>query len=191
MVSADMDENITIEVSFDGGSSFTKAKANNKFAVPRSTGKVQVRITFEDVTKGDIYKVKASGFFQNLDIGTTVNFTKISNNTTYTTNIGRNGQYTISLPRGTYDVWYMGSGVKQTLMSSYNPEITTIQTQRVDKEALIDGTFRDIPWARYSVFDTFVDKNKMINGNAIVDTQGDLSDGVTSRKCRYWAIGFD
>jgi len=191
MVSADMDDNITIEISFDGGKSFRKAKVNNKFTVPKSNGKIQVRITFEDISKGDIYKVQASGFFQNLDIGTTVSFTKISNNTTFTTNLGRNGQYNISLPRGLYDVWYMASGVKQFLMNNYNPEIVPTQTQRVDKESVIEGTFREIPWARYSVFDTFVDKNKMINGSAIVDTQGDLSDGTTSRKCRYWAIGFD
>lgn len=191
MVSADMDENITIEVSFNGGKTFQTAKVNEKFSVVKSTGKVQVRITFEDVTSGDIYKVKVSGFFQNLDIGTTVKFTKNSNNNTYTTKLGRNGQYNISLPRGLYDVWYTNKGVDEPLMVGYNPEIQPIENHRIDKEAVIEGIFRDIPWAKYSVFDTFVDKNKMLNGSAIIDTDGDLSDGNTYRKCRYWAIGFD
>lgn len=192
IVSADVDNNITIEVSFDGGVSFhVVEKLNTKFTVSNSAGKIQVRITFEDVAKSYIYKVKATGFFQNLDIGTTVNFTKLSTNKAYSTIVGRNGHYNVSLPRGLYEAWYVSSGKKVILMTNYNPEIVYQPTQRLDKEAIIEGIFRDISWAKYSVFDTFVDKSKMIHGSAILDTEGDLSDGTTNRKCRYWAIGFE
>lgn len=192
IMSADLDDGITVDVSFDGGKSFVAAvELNKKFKVRRSTGKIQVRITFEDQARSDIYKVKATGFFQNLDVGTTVNFTKLSTNANYRTTVGRNGYYQISLPRGVYDVWYTSAGEREPLMSSYNPEIVVTPTQRVDKEATIEGVFRDIDWAKWSVFDTFVDRNKMIHGGAIVDAQGDLSDGITDRKCRYWAIGFE
>ena len=192
IVSSDMDENITIEVSFDGGVSFHKVKnLNTKFPIRRSKGKVQVRITFEDTDKSGIYKVKATGFFQNLEIGTVVNFTKRTTNQTYPTTLGRNGQYSISLPRGQYDVWHTVSGVRENLMNNYNPEIVQQPTKRLDKESIVEGFFRDIDWAKYSVFDTFEDPSKMIHGNAIIDADGDLSDGITDRKCRYWAIGFD
>lgn len=192
MVSSDKDDGITIEVSFDGGSSFQKVdELNTKFNVARSTGKVQVKITFEDVSKSDIYKVKASGFFQNLDIGTTITFTKISTGENFPINVGRNGYYNISLPRGLYDVWYLDSGKRQILMTSYNPEISYVPTSRVDKEAIIDGIFKDVDWAKFSVFDTFSDRNKMVQGSVIYDPEGDLSDGVTNRKCRYWVVAFE
>lgn len=192
IVSSDMDDNITIEVSFDGGKSFYKInKLNTKFEVPSSTGKIQVRITFEDIASPNIYKVKTTGFFQNLGIGTTANFTNTTTNTNYSTTIGRNGQYNISLPRGIYDVWYTNASKREMLMSQFNPEIVYKPTHRLDKEAIIDGIFSDVAWAKYSVFDTFVDKSKMMYGNTIVDPEGDLSDGVTDRKCRFWAIGFE
>lgn len=189
----DIDDDITVEVSFDGGASFYPvAKPNMKFAVPtKSNGKIQVRITFEDVNTRDIYKVKATGFFSNLEIGTPVNFTKLTTNATYSVNLGRNGFYSISLPRGTYDVWYQSGAERQILMSNFNPETSYVPPVRIDKESIIEQTFRDLDWAKYSVFDTFEDRSKMIHGSAIVDVEGDLSDGATSRKCRYWAIGFD
>jgi len=189
---SDIDDNITIEVSFNGGKSFTRATPNVKFPVAKSTGKVQVRITFQEPEKSDIYKVKTNGYFQNLEIGTTVNFTKSSNGNTYKAIIGRNGYYSISLPRGLYDVWYTNaSGNRENLLTAFNPEVSYVPFARMDKEAVIEGTFRDLPWAKSCVFDTFEDQSKMIRGTAIVDSDGDLSDGVTSRKCRYWAIGFD
>jgi hypothetical protein len=192
IMSADLDDGITVDVSFDGGLSFVSSvELNRKFKVGKSTGKIQVRITFQDQVKSDIYKVKATGFFQNLDVGTTVNFTKTSTNSNSKTTVGRNGYYKISLQRGVYDVWYTSDGVKEPLMTNYNPEIVLTPNERVDKEAIIDGTFRDIDWTRWSVFDTFADRSKMIHGGAIVDADGDLSDGTTDRKCRYWAIGFE
>ena len=192
IVGADMDNGITIEVSFDGGKSFvTVPKLNEKMVVSKSNGKIQVRITFEDTRKSTIYKVKTTGFFQNLEAGTSVNFTKLTTSKTYYTTIGRDGYYSISLPRGTYEVWYPVDGVKETIMSNFNPEVTYTPTHRLDKEAIIENAFKDIDWAKYTVFDTFADRSKMIFGSTIIDPEGDLSDGTTSRKCRYWTIGFE
>lgn len=193
IVSSDVDDGITIEVSFDGGASFYPInRLNTKFSVPtKSNGKIQVRIVFTEDSKSDIYKVKAKGFFQNLEIGTVVNFTKTSNDSNFQTTVGRNGQYGISLPRGQYDVWYNSGKEKITLMTNYNPEVVYTPTQRLDKESIVEGFFRDVPWAKSCIFDTFGDSSKMSYGSAIYDIDGDLSDGLTNRKCRYWAIGFD
>lgn len=193
IVNADMDNGITIEVSFDGGSSFhTVEKLNTKFPVERSRGKIQVKITFSDSDDGDIYMVNTSGFFQNLEIGTTLNFTKKSTSQNYTTNVGANGSYKISLPRGHYSIWYKEfNGKKVELVSSFNPEMRTSIQAGLDKENTIELFLRNVDWAKYSVFDTFTDPNKMLNGSAIIDPDGNLSDGITDRKVRYWAIGFD
>jgi hypothetical protein len=192
IVSADVDDGITIEVSFNGGSTFYRIeKLNTKFTVPMSTGKIQVRITFEDQKSSDIYMVKSTGFFQNLNVGTNVNFTKTTTNKNFQTSVGREGYYSIRLPRGNYEVWYTNSGTREILMRNYNPEVVYTPTQRTDKEAMIESAFSGIDWAKWSVFDTFVDRSKMIYGGAIIDPEGDLSDGVTNRKCRYWAVGFE
>jgi hypothetical protein len=192
IVCSDKDDGITIEVSFDGGSTFQLVdKLNTKFSVIKSTGKIQVKITFEDVKRADIYRVKTTGYFQNLEIGTTINFTNVGTGENFKTTIGRHGYYNISIPRGLYELWHLISGRKTTILSSYNPEVTYNPTHRLDKEAIIDGIFRDIEWARYSVFDTFSDRSKMIYGNAVFDSEGDLSDGVTNRKCRWWTVGFE
>jgi len=192
IVSSDKDDGISIDVSFDGGSSFKPIdKLNTKFSVRNSTGKIQVRITFVDVPNPNIYRVKTNGHFQNLGIGTGLNFTNNGTGETIKTTVGRNGYYNISIPRGLYTVWYYVSGTKQVILTSYNPEITNNPTHRLDKEAIIDGIFRDIEWAKYSVFDTFSDANTPTYGNTIVDPDGDLSDGVTDRKCRYWVVGFE
>ena len=191
IITADMDNGIAIEVSFDGGSTFTKvSNLNSKFPVVNSKGKIQVKILFEDDSRADIYKVKTNGFFQNLDIGTRVKFTKISTNETFTTTIGENGRYTIFLPRGVYTVWYKDGPTKTTLFSSFNPEAIVISSTGIEKENSVELFLRDVDWAKYSVFDKFTDNSKMLNGNAIIDRYG-LSDGITDRRVRYWAIGFE
>ena len=191
IVTADMDDGITIEVSFDGGSSFIPVRTmNKKFYVEKSRGKIQVKITFDDIKKTDIYKVKATGFFQNLDIGTTINFTRKFTNENYKTTLGENGRYTIFLPRGMYSVWKQTNGNKVQLIDNLNPEIIQSSTGGLDKENTIEMFLRGVEWAKYSVFDTFTDHTKMLNGNAIIDSYG-LSDGITNRRVRYWAIGFE
>lgn len=193
IVSADMDNGITIEVSFDGGSSFRKVeKLNTKFPVERSKGKIQVKITFDDSPGTDIYMINTSGYFQNLDIGTNLKFTKNSTGQVYKTTIGANGKYKISLPRGIYSIWYVNSsGNKVELTSNFNPEIRANTSMGTNKENTIELFLSNVEWAKYSVFDTFTDPDKMLSGSAIIDPDGNLSDGITDRKVRYWAIGFN
>ena len=193
IVNADMDDGIAIEVSFDGGSTFRKIELlNRKFPVENSKGKIQVKIAFQDPAKADIYTVRTSGFFQNLEIGTTLNFTKKSTNQTYSTTVGSNGGYKLSLPRGIYSIWYKQSnGKKVELVPSFNPEMKISPELGLEKENTIELFLRGVEWAKYSVFDTFADPNKMLNGSTIITPDGNLSDGITDRKVRYWAIGFD
>lgn len=189
--SSDVDNDITFEVSFNGGKSFDFVKLNKKFSVKNNSGHIKVRIKFNDTKLSDEYKIKSIGFFQNLEIGTTVYFEKQSNKQTYSTNIGENGKYTIFLPRGIYDIWHIDSGEKIILLSKYNPEVSYIPTNRLDKENTIEMYFRELSWAKYAIFDTFSNLEQMAYGNAILDMDGDLSDGKTTRKCRYWLISFD
>ena len=193
IVNADMDSGISMKVSFNGGSTFQDVvELNKKFPVSSSNGKIQVKILFNDIDGRDIYKVKATGFFQNLEAGTTVNFTKKSNRETFNTNIGLNGKYTILLPRGVYRVWYKSSsGNIIDIMNDFNPEIRYNNYNGLNKENTIELFLRGVDWAKYTVFDTFSDPQKILNGDAIIDPDGDLSDGVTDRKVRYWAIGFE
>lgn len=192
IVVSDIDDGILIDVSFNGGLSFMSIeKLNTKFQVSDSTGKIQVRISFTKSNSFDEYKIKTNGHFQNLIIGTNINFTNLTTKKNYQTIVGRNGYYNILLPSGLYEVWYMGSGIKQIISSSYNPEVVNVPHHRLDKEAIIDGIFRDIDWAKYSVFETFSDVDILSRSNAILDPDGDLSDGLTNRKCRYWIIGFE
>lgn len=186
------DDGVNISVSFDGGNTFKKiAAVNEKFEVQGSTGKIQVKVEFSDYGQGDIYKVKTSGYFYNLEAGTSIFFTKKTTQETHSTNIGYNGGYTINLPRGEYKIWYNNSGVKTTLVESMNPEMVVSNKTGIDKEAIIESLFRDFDWATNMVFDTFADKGKKKYGNSIIDVDGNLSDGVTDRKMYFWAIGFD
>lgn len=191
IVTADMDEGVEIKVSFDGGSSFYPINSlNEKFPVENSKGKVQVKISFPDIVTTGIYKVKAIGFFPNLEIGTTIYFTS-NNGKTFKTNIGENGRYSISLPRGLYSIYYLNRNEKVILMENFNPEVKITQPSSLNKENTIEIFLRSVEWANYVVFDTFEDSSKMKSGSAIIDPDGNLSDGLTDRKVRYWAIGFN
>lgn len=187
-----MDDGISIAVSFDGGNVFQSIpNIHEKLPVKSSTGKIQVKITFDTNKADDIYKIKTSGFFYNLGVGTTLFFTKISTKEIFSTSLGPNGKYSISLPRGTYEIWVKGTSSERTILSkSYNPELGVLDKKRIDKEAIIEMSMRDIDWVSYSVFDTFED-NRMEHGDALIDSDGDLSDGEFGMKCRYWSIGFD
>lgn len=191
IVGSDLDSGISIEVSFDGGATFLLVNPDEKFHVNKSTGKIQVRISFLNIETNHIYMVKTIGFFQNLEIGTTIYFTKKSTKKEFKTTIKENGKYSIELPRGIYDVWYINDHDKISLINNFNPEIVYLPQVRIDKENSIELYFRDIPWAKYTVFDTFVNNENMKYGNAIIDVDGDLSDGVSDRKCKYWSIHFD
>jgi hypothetical protein len=192
IVTSDLDDGITIEVSFDGGVNFILVtEVNKKFNVLQSKGKIQVRVKFYEVEDSDIYTVKTVGYFSNLELGTTLNFTKNSTGENFATNIAENGRYSINLPRGYYEVWIMDNGDKVVLLDSFNPETVIQPTKRLDKENSIEMFIRDVDWIKYAVFDTFDDTNKIYMSSAIIDPEGDLSDGKTNRKCRYWGIGFE
>lgn len=195
IITSDMDDGINISVSFNNGKTFYKVKElNKKFPVFDSNGKIQVKIIFKDLSSYDIYKVKAAGSL-NLEIGTTIYFTRKSKlNRTYSTNIGECGKYTIFLPRGIYEVWHNGpKGNKIILFPEYNPELfrQIYSTNGLDKENIVEMFLRGNTWAKYAIFDIFTDDSKMKSGSLFIDMDGNLTDGITNRKVKYWAIGFD
>lgn len=186
---SEVDDGILIEVSFDGGKTFNTPELFKKFLVKSSTCKIQVRITFQNINLSNIYKIKNTGFFNNLEIGTILNFTNNKTSENYSTKIGLNGKYTILLPRGSYTIWVDD---KTILMNNYNPETSIIPvTNGLNKETAIEMIMRDVDWMKYVVFDTFENEDKMIYGDAIVDQNGNLSDGYSDRTCKYWALGFN
>lgn len=191
LLTADLDRGITVEVSFDGGASFSSAPLNTRFTVVNSSGKIQTRIVFKSVEQSDIYQVRTTGFFNNLSIGTRVTFTHLTTQKEYSTTLGDHGKYMLMLPRGQYRIWYMSGKNQITITESFDPEMIIDPTHRTDKEVAIELFFRDVPWAKSCVFDTFDDPKKMLYGSAIRDVDGDLSDGTTSRKVKYWAVAFD
>lgn len=186
----DADDGISVGVSFNGGASFVAAENNVDFDVKDCNGKIQVKIIFKDQQNYGEYMVKCVGNFQNLQMGTKITFTKNSNGRDYSAIVWNNGRYAIMLPRGIYTISYKSGNEKVVLMDDFNPEINVVVSGRMDKEAIIEGTFKEIPWAKYGVFDTFYDYSNLNSGNAIIDSDGDLSDGITNRKVRYWMVGF-
>lgn len=188
----DMDDGITIECSFDGGATFYPMVNNEKLQTRNSNGKFQVRIFFGDVSTFNIYTIKTSGSFSNLEVGTTINFTKKSTNEIFTTSIDSNGAYKIYLPRGEYSVWCKDGFTTKVLIDRLDPIIFESNSNNIyGKEAIIEAFVRDVDWVDYSIFDTFLDGEKMLYGDAIITGDGNLSDGKTDRICRYWALGFN
>lgn len=192
IVGSDCDNNIAFEVSFDGGVSFSRvSQLNKKFSVRGSKGKIQFRIVFLDEADSNIYMVKTVGYFSNLEVGTTLYFENKKTKELFQTAIAENGRYSIYLPKGLYSVWYRSNSTKINLMPSFNPEAVVLPTKRVDKENSIELYIRDIDWVTNAIFDTFDSTDKKLIGDAIIDYEGDLSDGRTSRKCRWVVIGFE
>lgn len=191
LLTADIDRGIVVEVSFDGGVSFSSVTLNTRFAVLNSTGKIQVRIVFKPISQSDIYQVRTTGFLNNLSIGTRVIFTHLSSKKDYYATLSDHGKYMLMLPRGQYRIWYMSGKDEVTISESFDPEMIVDPTHRTDKEVAVELFFRDVQWAKSCVFDTFDDPKKMLYGSAIRDVDGDLSDGITNRKVKYWAVAFD
>ena len=189
---SDSDNGVVFDISFDGGKTFQRvSNIHEGFPVRNSKGKIQVKITFTRSNDGNIYMIKVNGYFYNLDVGTTIHFTKKTTKEDFTTNLGLNGFYSLDLPRGEYDIWYVDQrdGEKLSLSSNFNPELSVNSPNRFDKESIIEMAFRGVEWTKYSIFDDFTE-NKMLEGNAIIDVDGDLNDGDEGIKCRYWSIGF-
>jgi len=192
IVTADLDPGVDIYVSFNGGATFKTIESLNKtFQVENSTGIFQVRVIFTDSNDVDPYLIKAVGFFQNTEIGTEIFFENIENSSIYSTIVGENGRYMIYLPKGRYQVWHIVNRNEKTIVAeTFNPEITTLPAYRIDKENSVENFLRDVDWAKFAIFDTFEDYSKMETGDAIIDSDGNLSDRVTNRKCRFWSIAF-
>jgi hypothetical protein len=189
LFSADMDEGVLPSVSFDGGRTFKSVKLNQEFRMDSSTGKVQVKMLFPNNNSSE-YTIKTVGYLPNYILGTVIYFKKKSNGKFYKTTIGENGKYIISLPRGEYDI-FVESKTSTPIITNYLPSVQT--TQNLDyKINSVESILKSVPWARYSIYDIFDDENKISpESTTIIDPYGNLSDGNTSTKVKYWALCFD
>jgi len=189
MLTADADAGLEYRVSFNAGKSFQSVNLNKSFDPVDSTGKIVVEITFPSTAKTPMYVLNASGIFP-LAIGTTVYFDDGSN--TFSTVIGIDGRYNISLPSATYRVYYKQVGGKRiTILDEYNPETYVFrQPDDLDKENVVEMFLNNVDWASYAVYDTFKDSSKVdLSSTANIDLMHNLTDG-SGRVVRYWAIVF-
>lgn len=190
ILTADADDGLTYRVSFDAGRSWRVAKLNTPFVVPSSNNQIKVEIRFPKNDSRSIYTVSASGVFP-LSVGTTVYFE--NGDSTFTTVIGFDGRYNVSLPKGIYTVYYRQSGTRVELLNDFNPESYAFrQPDDLDKENTIQMFLSTIEWADYSVYDTFKDQSKMGDDTtAKIDIMQNLTADNTDKAVRYWALAFE
>ena len=189
IISSDKDDGVSIEVSFNGGSSFLSVNANEKIDISNSTNKIKVRIIFNNDLNG-IYKIPMSGNYQMLSIGTSLFFQNNSNKKTYSTTIGMNGKYNISLFPGIYSVWYIANKNEKIYLTQYlNTNIPITEKDSTIKENTVEMFFRDVDWTKYCIFDVFENLNKMSSGTVELNPEGNLIDTKTNKICRWWAVG--
>ena len=133
----------------------------------------------------------ASGVFP-LTIGTTVYFTPLKTDATvFSSVIGQDGRYNVSLPPGLYTVHYILAGKRIVLLDDYNPATYVFrQPDDLDKENTIAQFLANIDWATNAVYDTFKDTSKTDPSST---TQIDLMHNLTNNTgsvVRYWALVF-
>lgn len=187
--SSDMDNNVLPAISFNGGKTFKSVENNSEFYVDSSNGNIQVKITFPDDNSSE-YTIRTVGYLSNYVLGTPIYFKKKSTGKFYKTIIGDSGKYVINLPRGSYDV-YVDSKTSEPIIVDYVPTIN-YEPSLDYKVNSIESILKDITWAKYSIYDIFDDPNKMsTDSTTIIDPYGNLSDGKTNRKVKYWALCFD
>jgi len=189
MITSDKDSGVSIELSFDGGSTFRVYTENEKFEVNSQTAKIRVKIIFSDSYTGQ-YKITATGNFPMLAIGTSLYFSS-SVGKTYKTTIGTSGSYSIDLPDSTYRVWYLDSDNKEiTIDQYYIPKLRIDNREPKAKEAMVEMFIRDLSWAKYCIFDVYENLDKITTTSASLDVYGNLINYSTGSVCRWWALGF-
>ena len=188
ILASDKDSGVSIEFSFDGGSTFSAYDINTKYVVNQSSTKVVAKIIFDDSSNG-IYLIPVSGNYQMLSIGTPIIFESESSGVKYRTAIGPNGMYKIDLPPDVYTVKYMTSPKTEVVLQTmFNPSVATSGYESLAKESMVEMFVRHVDWVDVSIFDVFTDKSKMV-GNVELDFDGNLIDTSTNKVCRWWALG--
>lgn len=189
LFSSDMDDGIVPSISFDGGGTFKNVELNRDFKVERSNGKVQVKLLFNSNSTSE-NTVKYVGYLENYVVGTTIYFKNISTKKYYKSILGENGKYVANLKPGKYDI-YVEDINSIPVITNYTPTVRYVQN--IDyKLNSVEELFKNISWAKYSICDIFDDEKKMSNvSTTIIDPYGNLSDGQTNAKVKYWVVCFD
>ena len=191
IISSDMDSGVSIEVSFDGGSTFVVYETNKKIDIIGTTGKIVVRVLFNSKIHSE-YLITISGNYQMLTIGTSLYFREDKSGKIYQTAIGVDGSYKISIPPGIYTIYYYDSRKNEIILgSTYSPTLYINNAEPSAKINTVEMFIRDIPWVKYGIFDIFENLEKMDFGTATLDINGDLHDVDSNTVCRWWAIGLE
>jgi hypothetical protein len=205
LFSSEIDSGIVASISFDGGINFNilydaekginyinKELYSGIFEQSASIPRIVVCFKFSDNILGaEQYTIKVCGNYANLLIGTTLHFTNSRTKNKYSTNVGEYGRYSISLPRGVYDVSFNEGKNIILLDSGFVPESIYPPVNNAAKELTIESLLKDVDWADFALFDTFEDVKKIDetkSANFLIDVEGNLSDGHTNQKVAYWAL---
>jgi len=189
ILASDKDSGVSIEVSFDGGSTFHAPNINEKFEVDALSSLIKVRITFNEQYK-EPYTIETTGNYPMLAIGTSLFFSTRAGQK-YETTIGPDGAYSINLPDTGFKVWFIDEVDREMVLDMWMmPRYRTDKTEPKAKEAIVELFARDIPWAKYTVFDVYENLDKVATNTARLDIYGNLIDFETNKVCRWWALGF-
>ncbi len=190
MLTADKDSGVSIELSFDSGSTFRVCEMNEKFDVDPLMNHVVCRVNFNNQNVVP-YTIETTGNFPMLSIGTSL-FFKSAGGQVHQTSIGADGSYIISLPNLSYTVSYVDdNGVEVILDSFFIPKLRVYKHEPKAKEAMVEMFMRDLDWAKYTIFDVYENLDKIsYPSGAQLDVYGNLIDTQTNSVCRWWALGF-
>jgi hypothetical protein len=193
MVVGEIDDDIIVKVSFNGGSSYYDATLYERLHV-NGNGKIKFTIDFPDIQPAMLYTIRCTGQYEQLGVSTSIVFVNTSSQQTFQTIISAGGFYSINLPRGIYSVYYINSRLDRVLLTSYyNPDNALIarSNQARSKELAVDLELRDNDWATYAIVDDFGDGAKAdISSSVEYDRDGNIYDGETNRKAKYLGILF-
>jgi len=189
VLTADADDGCKYRVSFDAGRTWRVVELNVPFDAAATDSRIVVEIKFPTKESDGIYTLNATGIFP-LNVGTTVYFT--DGTETFSTVVGPQGRYNITLPAGIYQVYYNQAGSRTVLLDDYNPEAFVYrQPDDLDKENTIQMFLSHMDWADYSVYDTFKDGSKIDPGStAHIDIMQNLTATGSDAVVRYWALAF-
>jgi hypothetical protein len=194
MVVGEVDEEIIIKVSFNGGSSYEPVQLYNLITNVNGTGKLSFTLDFPGSSSAELYTIRCTGKYEQLGVSTPLVFVNNSTRAEFQTIITAGGFYSINLPRGIYSVFHVNSRIERVeLTPYYSPDNSMIHrsNQARSKEIAVDLELRDNSWAMYAIVDDFGDGEKAdISSTVDYDRDGNIFDGETNRKAKYLGILF-
>lgn len=193
MVVGEVDDDIVMKVSFNGGASYRDVQLYNQFSVT-GNGKIRFTLDFPESTSADPYMIRCTGKYEQLGISTPLVFVNQTTQQEFHTVITAGGFYSVNLPRGLYIVYHVNSRLERVELTPYfntDNMSTHRANQARSKELAVDLELRDNDWATYAIVDDFGDGEKADMSSTVeYDRDGNIYDGITDRKAKYIGILF-